>query len=155
MLNLFPVPKLVQTAKSKGYTPVIVADAGEKPIKENSTKKINNINPPKTIQDAESWALINLIATILTIVLALILLIMYFINKRKENDEIRIKNKTIRRIISVVVAILTAIVFLITEDMSLPMVLIDQWTLLMIILLVIQIIITILCKHKKIEKTPN
>ena len=57
--------------------------------------------------------------------------------------------------ISVVVAILTAIVFLITEDMSLPMVLIDQWTLLMIILLVIQIIITIFCKHKKIEKTPN
>lgn len=151
MLSLFPVPRLVQTAKSKGYTPILVADAVEKA----PTRQIKNTNSPKTIQEVNSWALINLIATILTIILSLILLIMYFINKRKEDDEIQIKNKPIKRMISVVVAILTAIVFLITEDMSLPMVLIDQWTLLMIILLVIQIIITILCKYKKIEKTPN
>lgn len=151
MLSLFPVPRLVQTAKSKGYTPILVADAVEK----TPAKQIKNTNLPKTIQRVNSWALINLIATILTIILSLILLIMYFINKRKEDDKIQIKNKPFKRMISVVVAILTAIIFLITEDMSLPMVLIDQWTLLMIILLVIQIIITILCKHKKIEKTPN
>lgn len=151
MLSLFPVPRLVQTAKSKGYTPILVADAVEK----TPTKQIKNTNTPKTIQKVNSWALINLITTILTIILSLILLIMYFINKRKEDNEIQIKNKPIKRMISVIVAILTAIIFLITEDMSLPMVLIDQWTLLMIVLLVIQIIITILCKHKKIEKTPN
>ena len=151
MLSLFPVPRLVQTAKSKGYTPILVTDAVEKV----PTKQIKNTNPPKTIQEVNSWALINLIATILTIILSLILLIMYFINKRKEDDEIQIKNKPIKRMISIIVAIVTAIIFLITEDMSLPMVLIDQWTLLMIVLLVIQIIITILCKHKKIEKTPN
>ncbi len=151
MLSLFPVPRLIQTAKSKGYTPILVANATEK----TPTKQIKNTNPPRTTQKINSWALINLIATILTIILSLILLTMYFINKRKEDDEIQIKNKPIKRMISVVVAILTAIIFLITEDMSLPMVLIDQWTLLMIILLVIQIIITILCKHKKIEKTPN
>ena len=151
MLSLFPVPRLVQTAKSKGYTPILVADAVEKAPE----KQIKNTNPPKTIQEVNSWALINLIATILTIILSLILLIMYFINKRKEDDEMQIKNKPIKRMISVVVAILAAIIFLITEDISLPMVLIDQWTLLMIILLIIQIIITIFCKHKKIEKTPN
>ena len=165
MLSLFPVPRLIETAKSKGYTPVIVADAVEKPSKktiakeapkeETSIEKIKGANLPKTIQDVNSWALINLIATILTIILALILLIMYFINKRKEDDETQIKNKPIKRMISVIVGIITAIIFIITEDMSLPMVLIDQWTLLMIILLIIQIIVTILCKHKKIEKTPN
>lgn len=151
LLSLFPVPKLIETAQEKGYTPILVANATEKTVK----REIKNTTPPKTVQNVQYWALINLIATILTIILALILLIMYFINKRKEDDDTDIKNRTIKRMIGAIIAIVTGFIFLITEDMSLPMTLVDRWTFLMIVLLILQIIITILCKHKKTEKTPN
>ena len=107
--------------------------------------------PLAASQQIESWALINLIATLLTFLITIVLLIFAFINKRKESDELEIKNRMIGRIISIVVAIVTGFVFLITEDMSLPMVLVDKWTLIMIAFLTLQLIIMILCKHKEEE----
>ena len=116
------------------------------------TKVVQNNDPPRSIiQQEGSWALINLIATLLTFLITIILLIFALINKRKESDELEIKNRMLGRIISIVVAIVTGFVFLITEDMTLPMVLVDQWTLIMIAFLTLQLIIMILCKHKEIE----
>ena len=78
---------------------------------------------------------------------------MALFNKRKEEDDIEVKNKMLIRIFSVIVAIISGFIFLITEDTTLPMVLVDQWTLLMLIILFVQVVITILCKHKKEEKS--
>ena len=138
-------------AQAKGVAPILVVSAAEEKEDVIQTKQIKSYNPPKTIQDAKSWALINLIATLLTFIIAILLLIMAWINKRKENDDVKIKNHMIKRIISIVVAIISGFIFLITEDITLPMVLIDQWTLIMIVIFLIQIVIMILCKHKKQE----
>lgn len=107
---------------------------------------------PKTNYETDYWALINLIATLLTFLITFLLLLMIIINKRKEDDEIKIYQRIPGRILSIIVSIIAGIIFLLTEDMSLPMALVDEWTLLMIIILIIQIIIMAFCKHKKKEQ---
>jgi hypothetical protein len=157
LLSLFAVPKPILPKPTKqnttSFVPFGLGDGTEsiesvEPIKKAT---ITNNKAPLTTTEG-SWALINLIATLLVFLIAIILLVMAFVNKRKEDEELQIKNKMIGRIISIIVAIVTGFIFLITEDMSLPMVLVDKWTLLMIILLIAQLIIMILCKHKEIEK---
>ena len=157
LLSLFTVPKPISPKPTKQNTTSFVSfglgDGTESIESVEPIKKaiITNNKAPLTTTEG-SWALINLIATLLVFLIAIILLVMAFINKRKEDEEIQIKNKMIGRIIGIIVAIITGFIFLITEDMSLPMILVDKWTLLMIILLIVQLIIMILCKHKKIEK---
>ena len=157
LLSLFAVPKPIPPKPTKqnttSFVPFGLGDGTEsiesvEPIKKTT---ITNNKAPLTTAEG-SWALINLIATLLVFLIAIILLVVAFVNKRKEDEELQIKNKMIGRIISIIVAVITGFIFLITEDMSLPMVLVDKWTLLMIILLIVQLIIMILCKHKEIEK---
>lgn len=107
---------------------------------------------PKTMT-AGYWALINLICTIITLLISLILILFGIKNKLvDENDEIQIKNKNFFRILSIIIAVISIIIFILTENIFLPMVLIDRWTWLMVIILLIQIIIMILSKHKEKEK---
>lgn len=99
-----------------------------------------------------AWALINLLTVLANFVIAIILLLMIYINNRKEDEETEVKNKVFRRICTLIIAIISAIIFLITEDITLPMVLVDKWTILMIIILIINIIITILSRKKEEKK---
>lgn len=138
---------------SIGFSNRTIAATNNKPdetkAKEKPTTDINNTKLPLTSISKEGhWALINLIATILTIILALILLIMIFINKRKEDEKITVNNKVWLRIIEAIIAIFSGIIFLITEDTTLPMKLTDEWTILMIVILIINIIIAILSRRK-------
>lgn len=120
--------------------------------KDTKNEIIEDKTPPMAQFEIVYWALINLIATLITFLIAIILLLMILVNKRKKEDEIKIHNRIPGRLFSIIVAIVTGLIFLITEDMSLPMALIDKWTPLMIILLIVQIIVMIFCKHKKIKK---
>ena len=122
-------------------------DEEEAPVEEEISR---NLTPTTVINGA--WALINLIAAILTLLLSLVLIITLILNKtkRKEEDEDeneKVNNKVPLRIASIVIAILSIIIFILTENMALPMVLIDKYTLLMVIILIIQIIIAIFSKH--------
>lgn len=100
-------------------------------------------NPTPKTEPEGSWALINLIATILACICALALL---FVRKDTEDDEpTDEEKKDMRKILatkiaSILVGIISVIVFMLTEDMSLPMVLTDKWTFLMILLLIIEIV---------------
>ena len=85
-----------------------------------------------------SWALINLIATVLGAVLAVILLLSKHdkIEEDEEDPEAAEVEYTRRRkwkVISTVVAILSIVVFFLTENMRLPMVWVDKWTLVMVL----------------------
>lgn len=99
-----------------------------------------------------AWAFINLLTVLINFVLSIVLLLMIYINNRKEDDETEVKNKILMRICTLIIAIISGIVFLLTEDMSLPMVLIDKWTPLMIIILIFNIVASILSRRKIKER---
>ena len=106
-----------------------------------------------------SWALINLLAALATIIIGFILVIMYIINEvreeenyddNEEDEEKEYKNRGIRRIIAVIIGIISMIIFFLTENTNLPMEWVDKWTILMIIILIINIIMAFL--SRRVEK---
>ena len=146
--------------------------------------------PPTNIEDTDPplagidkgddyWALINLIAMILTCITAILGLIFYIrrrnqaskLEDRNEEalqeaaasgtqaeledveDPDKLKRKGIVRIVNIVVAIISLILFILTEDMTLPMQLVDEWTIWMIILLVIALILALV--SRKVTKEPE
>lgn len=107
---------------------------------------IENIEIPKGING--SWALINLISTIITVLLSLLLIIFALLNKLDEDKDKKVKNKIILRIITIIIAFISIIIFVLTENITLPMVLFDKYTIWMILILIIQIVIAFLSRHK-------
>lgn len=94
-----------------------------------------------------SWALINLLSALGTMVLAIILL---FVKNKKdeENDEENMneedtkaaKRNKMYKALSIAVAVLSVIVFVLTENITLKMVYVDKYTVVMIALLVVNAI---------------
>lgn len=124
-------------------TPSIVTSETTLETEETPTT-INEEETPLTTTEG-NWALINLIAAICSVIIALILL---FIKKKKENEEEKYTDEEkndillmrIIKILSIIFAIISIILFILTEDMTLPMELTDKWTFIMLILFVIEII---------------
>ena len=116
---------------------------------------------PATITDSQSplaangsWALLNLIMTIITGIISAVLLVGIFGKNEEENEEgeeVEIKRKRLARLMSLIPAIGAAIIFIITEDMSNPMVLVDGWTILMAVILIIQAVVAMIAKKSKDE----
>ncbi len=123
----------------------------------NGTVDLNN-GPVPLASNWSSWALLNLIFTILTAILAAIMLITYFVGKKKEQDEAgsaevrmseyeaeeeetTLKRKGFIRLLSVLVAVAAIIIFLVTEDITRPMVLTDRWTAFMGVIAIVQVVV--------------
>ncbi len=115
-----------------------------------------------------SWALINLICTILSVLLSLLVLIFYLGKSKKEADEDedkaeaendekdqKIKKKGILRIMDIIPAVAAVITFILTEDMSLPMVLTDKWTLLMVVILLVDVVVALFTKKSTKDAEEN
>ena len=114
-----------------------------------------------------AWALINLILTIVTTLLSILLLIGYIGRKKKalededgnvvldENGkevmEYEKNKKGLWRLISIIPALIAIIVFIFTEDMTLPMIFVDKWTILHVVIALVQVVVMVLCKKKKDE----
>ena len=114
-----------------------------------------------------AWALINLILTIVTTLLSILLLIGYIGKKKKalededgnvvldENGkevmEYEKNKKGLWRLISIIPALIAIIVFIFTEDMTLPMIFVDKWTILHVVIALVQIVVMVLCKKRKDE----
>jgi len=114
-----------------------------------------------------AWALINLILTIVTTLLSILLLIGYIGKKKKalededgnvvldENGkevmEYEKNKKGLWRLISIIPALIAIIVFIFTEDMTLPMIFVDKWTILHVVIALVQVVVMVLCKKKKDE----
>ena len=98
-----------------------------------------------------SWALFNLICTILTGISTILTALFFKRKEKKENDnenDVTIKNSYLKPLSSVVLSVATIWLFIITEDMRLPMVIFDKFSPIMFILLVIGLMIMLL-KNKK------
>jgi len=110
--------------------------------------------------EAGSWALVNLIATILSVLMALGMIITFFTGKEKEEedenekdeDEEESQNRKESKFLGLIPAILSVIVFIRTEDMRLPMVYIDRYTLLMVIILAVALLLAIVTRNRKKER---
>ncbi|MFI3238697.1 MAG: InlB B-repeat-containing protein, partial [Lachnospiraceae bacterium] len=112
--------------------------------------------------DSGAWALLNLILTILTASISLILLIGYFINRKTQEDDEeyddedseknRKKNRGLIRVLSILPAVVAIAVFILTENMTNPMVMIDKWTTTMLLITLTQMVVAILSvKKDKVE----
>ena len=130
-----------------------LSDGDVEDVEDNATPKGNN----------GIWALINLIAAIVTVILGLILLL----SKRHRNDEeedeeerqARIergeekeqeqKRGWICKVLGVIVAIVSVVFFILTEDMSLPMALTDKWTILMIVIAIVELVLVLVGRRWK------
>ena len=75
------------------------------------------------------WALLNLIMTILTVLIALIHML-----RRREDEESRLRSS---KLIAAALAVLSIIVLILTENFTLPVHMIDKWTPLMALILVL------------------
>ncbi|MBR4462593.1 MAG: hypothetical protein IKS51_08450 [Erysipelotrichaceae bacterium] len=101
-----------------------------------------------------AWALVNLIASILSVITALLLVISFFTKKEEskeeeEEEKEETENRKASKFLGLVPAIVSVIVFLLTEDMRLPMVLIDRYTLLMILILLISLALALITRNRK------
>ena len=133
----------------------------ETPLSDGDVEDVEDIATPKGNNGI--WALINLIAAIVTVILGLILLL----SKRHRNDEeedeeerqARIergeekeqeqKRGWICKVLGVIVAIASVVFFILTEDMSLPMALTDKWTIWMIVIAIVELVLVLVGRHWK------
>ena len=124
------------------------------------TAKPEKIKEEVTPQAAPKghWALINLIAAMLSVVLAVVALLAKHAKDEDEDDEGKDdqvvanenedddENESTRhrrwKVIATIDAILAVVVFILTENISLPMVLVDKWTALMVLFGLISIVST-------------
>jgi uncharacterized repeat protein (TIGR02543 family) len=136
-------------------------------IDENGNPEIIDIedDPTALASGAEraAWALINLIAAILTAVICIVLLVTWFKRKKDEDeeedkadeedeeDEKKNKRHTIIRLLSIIPAVASVIIFFVTENMKNPMTMVDKWTILMIVLLVVELLLAFFSAKKEDE----
>ena len=149
--------------------PAEVEEAEEENVEEEETPQQGGETTPTPSADAEediadegtpeaggrrtAWALVNLIASLLGILAAIVLLVSKHRKEvdsedeerqmridRGEEDPQQVSRSRIYKVISVITAIVSVIVFVLTEDMRQPMILVDRWTLLMVIFLLINVV---------------
>ena len=105
-------------------------------------EKIDDIKIPLA-KTEETWALINLIAMVVTVTVSLILTILGWYNRwrrrnieldEEENEKYQfwLRNKILFRIINSTLAIVSIITFILTENIFLKLIFVDRFTPLMI-----------------------
>lgn len=173
------IPPTIPTAPQTPPTPVIVTPVVNTPQPEvveevevveqqdtpkaKETEKVSEKETPKANGNQGNWALINLICTVVTAGIALLLLI--FKHKREDDEEncdeestnIVYTRRRWTKGFAIIVGIVSIVMFILTENMSLPMILIDKWTIVMAIVLLIQVVTWFIARKwkevKEVEET--
>ena len=149
-------------AGDAGVVDVEEVEDNETPLADLPEEEINDNETPLAKTEG-TWALVNLISTIITVALGLILLIS---RKKKEEDQdseevdanedpLVKKRGTFTRVVSVIIAILSVIAFLVTEDMTLKMAMVDKWTIMMVVMAVVQVIVFVFGRKWKDQDNEN
>ena len=135
------------------------------PTPEPPTEEITEPDTPIAPVEG-SWALLNLILSIVTCILAIVMIITFAVGKEDEDenengqpkakaegeeDEKKRKRNGLK-FLGLIPAIGTVVLFLLTENMKLKMVITDKWTILTAIITVIAIVLTIVIKNRPNKK---
>lgn len=118
---------------------------------------INDIRIPLA-KTEETWALVNLICVVVTVVVSLILVILGWYNRwRRRNIELDekyyndyqfwLRNKIIFRIVNLLIAIVSIVIFILTENIFLKLVFVDRFTPLMVVLAILAIGVAFFSKY--------
>ncbi|MBE6027835.1 MAG: hypothetical protein E7227_04405 [Clostridiales bacterium] len=106
----------------------------------------------------QTWALLNLIMTIVTGIISAVLLAGWF-GKKEEDDEEEnedeneeTRRKGFVRLSSILPAAGAIVAFILTENMNNPMAFTDRWTILMAVILLIQGVVALLAKKESKEE---
>lgn len=114
-------------------------------VKENGTPKAKGTSTKK-------WALVNLIAAGLTLVLAIFMLLTKR-EKEDEEEETVSKRRNWTRVTGVIVAAASIIVFLLTEDILTTMTMTDSYTIIMLTICLLQAVVLLVDrKYRKPEE---
>ncbi len=101
--------------------------------------------------NGRSWALVNLIVTIIGLIFTVILALSKReddiepteeeLNQNPEMENKLVHRKRIYRVLGIIVTVIALIVFFLTENILLPMVIVDSYTILMIFFMIVNIVI--------------
>lgn len=149
------VPLAVAPVAAAPVAPIVnnVVPAVQDNVQNTTTNENDDAEPIVEVEDNQTplagigrtWALVNLIASIITVLLGIVVIIM----KRKkeedseeENEESQTKKRyTWMKFMGAFIAMVSVIVFILTEDMTLPMAMLDKYTVVMIVIALIQCIV--------------
>jgi len=113
--------------------------------------KIDDTTTPTT--DGAAWALVNLIFTVIGILVALVLLMAFYIKRKNEDDSRghyeQEKKRLWPRVLAALFAMGAIVLFFVTENMKLPMTYTDRWTIWHAVILVAVIVFAIVASLKK------
>ncbi len=168
-----PAPITTTPATTTPVTPVAPAEVdvpdAEVPLAESPAEE------PIELEDTlvplagigGAWSLLDLILTIVTGLMSIVLLITYFKNKKEDEDEenkqtanamidedeeeSQLKRKGIFRLFSIIPMIATIILFILTQDLTQPMIWIDRWTIVFAIITLVQVVTMILSRKKHVD----
>jgi len=136
------------------------------PIADNPTPQAQTIDDDgNALGNGGAWSLFDLICTILTTLLAIIMVIFAFGRNRKEGDDEEeaaakaangeeveedetYKRKRLGRVLSVIPAAGAIILFILTQDLTQPMIFFDNWSLVFAIIAIINIVLAIVTRKK-------
>lgn len=98
------------------------------------------------------WALVNLIVTIISVLIALITAFSFLKKSKEEQEEDETseeeKKHRKRKLLTLIPAVISVVVLVLTEDFRLKMGLIDKYTLLMAILMIVTAIMALITRNK-------
>ncbi len=100
-----------------------------------------------------NWSLVNLVATFVTILISLVLLVGTLRSDKEGNEENPnvVKNHKMLRVLSLAFAMLAFILFIFTQDVTLPMEMVDNWTIYFVLITVAQVVMAVLSKREVSE----
>ncbi|MGI6221720.1 MAG: MBG domain-containing protein [Coriobacteriales bacterium] len=170
-----PAPAPAPTP-DRGVTPAPEPDAAPTPaddatpaaetIDDNATPMADTIIDDGIPMAAPqgSWSLFDLLASIVTVILCLGMLITIAggrkddededeENKQPEQDEDEPKTKRHIgvRIAGIIPAVVAVVLFILTQDLTQPMVIFDKWTIVFAVIAIVEIILAIASRKKKDE----
>ena len=96
---------------------------------------------PKALRDSGSWALLNMVFGIFTLILGGMMLKRYFERIDTEDDEYIIRREGRLRLLGIIPAMAALAAEAVTQDYSKPMVLTDKWTMVMLAIFAVEMII--------------
>ena len=156
-----PTPTPVPFVPAADTPAVPATPAAPTPIADNPTPQAQTIEDDgNALGDGGAWSLFDLICTIVTTILAVIMLVFALGRNRKDGDDEETaaaktangeeveedevyKRKRIARILSIIPAVGAIVLFILTQDLTQPMTFFDNWSLVFAIIAIVNIILTI------------